>query len=319
MTTAFPSASAPPPGSVPPPAAVETRRVTANGVELNVALAGEGPAVLLLHGFPHTWRVWTHVIDALAPAYRVIAPDLRGFGASERATRGYDAGTLAADAEALLAVLGETSADVVAIDAGTPPAFLLGLQRPGLVRRLVLMESLLGRLAGAEPFLADGPPWWFGFHTALAAPASGASGAADGAAHGLAESVLLGHEAEYVGWFLAQGTLGDGVAPEIRDAFTAAYTGRESLRCAFSYYRALPTSAAQIAAATARSRLTVPTLAIGAHPVGDALARQLAPVADNLTSRLLAETGHIIPLHRPAALLDLLLPFLAPPATTGHP
>lgn len=304
MTTAFP------PAAVPPSVGIETRSVTANGVELNVALAGDGPAVLLLHGFPHTWQVWTRVIGALAPTHRVIAPDLRGFGASQRAADGYDAGTLAADAEALLAELGETSADVVAIDAGTPPAFLLGLQRPALVRRLVLMESLLGRLPGAESFLAAGPPWWFGFHAAPAAPPVPGSTAED-AGYGLAESVLLGHEAEYVGWFLAQGTLGAGVAPEIRDAFAAAYTGRESLRCAFSYYRALPTSAAQIAAATARSRLTVPTLAIGAHPVGDALARQLAPVTDDLTSHLLAETGHIIPLHRPAALLDLLLPFLA--------
>jgi pimeloyl-ACP methyl ester carboxylesterase len=180
------------------------------------------------------------------------------------------------------------------------PAFLLGLRRPDLVRRLVLMESLLGRLPGAEAFLAGGAPWWFGFHTA--------PGTEDGT--GLAETVLAGHEAEYVEWFLAQGTLGEGIEPAIRDAFTAAYTGREALRCAFSYYRALPESAGQIAAETARSRLTVPTLAIGAHPVGDALARQLAPVADDVTAHLLDRTGHIVPLHRPAALLDLLLPFL---------
>jgi pimeloyl-ACP methyl ester carboxylesterase len=275
--------------------AVDIRRVTANGVRLNVAVAGQGPAVLLLHGFPHTWRLWTDVLDDLAARHRVIAPDLRGFGASEHAPGGYDAGTLAADAEALLAALGETSADVVAIDAGTPPAFLLALRRPDLVRRLVLMESLLGRLPGAEDFLAGGPPWWFGFH----------------AVPGLAESVLLGHEAEYVEWFLNQGTLGAGVRPEIRDAFTAAYTGREALRCAFSYYRELPASAAQIAEATAQSRLTVPTLAIGAYPVGPALARQLSPVTDDLTEHLLPDTGHIIPLHRPAELLGLLRPFLA--------
>jgi pimeloyl-ACP methyl ester carboxylesterase len=254
--------------------AVDIRRVTANGVRLNVAVAGQGPAVLLLHGFPHTWRLWTDVLDDLAARHRVIAPDLRGFGASEHAPGGY----------------------VVAIDAGTPPAFLLALRRPDLVRRLVLMESLLGRLPGAEDFLAGGPPWWFGFH----------------AVPGLAESVLLGHEAEYVEWFLNQGTLGAGVRPEIRDAFTAAYTGREALRCAFSYYRELPASAAQIAEATAQSRLTVPTLAIGAYPVGPALARQLSPVTDDLTEHLLPDTGHIIPLHRPAELLDLLRPFLAP-------
>ncbi|MEU5183475.1 alpha/beta fold hydrolase [Streptomyces longwoodensis] len=274
----------------------ELRRVPANGVELNVALAGSGPAVLLLHGFPHTWEVWTDVMAGLSGRHRVIAPDLRGFGASGRAASGYDAAGLAEDAAALLAALGVSSAAVVGIDAGTAPAFLLALRRPGLVRRLVVMESLLGRLPGAEDFLADGPPWWFGFHSA---------------APGLAETVLEGHEDAYVDWFLNAGTLGDGVRPALRDAFVRAYTGREALRCAFLYYRALPESAAQIERAVATARLTVPTMALGARPVGAALERQLRPFTDDLTGHVIEDCSHIIPLHRPRALLTLLRPFLA--------
>ncbi len=274
----------------------ELRRVPVNGVELNVALAGSGPAVLLLHGFPHTWELWTDVMADLSGRYRVIAPDLRGFGASSRAATGYDAGTLAGDAEALLAALGVRSAAVAGIDAGAAPAFLLALRRPDLVRRLVVMESLLGTLPGAEEFLAGGPPWWFGFHSA---------------APDLAETVLPGHEAAYVDWFLHAGTLGDGVRPALRDAFVRAYTGRRALSCAFSYYRALPESAAQIERAVAAARLTVPTLALGARPVGAALERQLRPVADDLTGHVIEDCGHIIPLHRPHALLVLLHPFLA--------
>lgn len=266
-------------------------RVEANGIEINVADAGEGPAILLLHGFPHTWRLWSAVIPHLARDHRVLAPDLRGLGATTRADGGYDAANLAVDAEALLDALGEPTAAVVGIDAGTPPAFLLALRRPERVRRLVLMESLLGRLPGAEAFLAGGPPWWFGFH----------------AVPGLAETVLAGHEADYIGWFLDAGTRGRGVAPEIREHFAAAYTGRESLRCAFEHYRAMPTSAAQIAEA---GRLTVPTLAIGAHPVGDALANQLRPIADDLTAHLVEDCGHIIPLDRPDVLVPLLTSFL---------
>src|SRR5690606_38987594 len=162
----------------------------------------------------------------------------------------------------LLATLGVSSAAVVAIDAGTTPAFLLALRRPGLVRRLVVMESLLGRLPGAEDFLADGPPWWFGFHSA---------------ASGLAETVLEGRE----------------------DAFVRAYTGRQALSCAFSYYRALPESVVQIEQAVATARLTVPTMALGARPVGAALERQLRPVTDDLTGHVIEDCGHIIPLHRP--------------------
>ncbi|KUL63837.1 alpha/beta fold hydrolase [Streptomyces sp. NRRL S-1521] len=274
----------------------ELRRIPVNGVELNVALAGSGPAVLLLHGFPHTWELWTGVMAELAVRHRVIAPDLRGFGASGRAAAGYDAGALADDAETLLAALDESSAAVVGIDAGVAPAFLLALRRPGLVRRLVVMESLLGRLPGAEDFLADGPPWWFGFHSA---------------ASGLAETVLEGHEDAYVDWFLRAGTLGDGVRPAVRDAFVRAYTGRQALSRAFSHYRALPESAAQIERAVATARLTVPTMAVGARPIGAALERQLRPVADDLTGHVIEDCGHIIPLHRPRALLALLLPFLA--------
>ncbi|MFE4998244.1 alpha/beta fold hydrolase [Streptomyces mirabilis] len=280
---------------------VALRQVKANGVELNVALAGEGPAVLLLHGFPHTWQLWTHVLDELAGRYRVIAPDLRGCGASARTAGGYDAGTLAADAEALLDALGETSAAVVGIDAGTPPAFLLAMRRPDLVRRLVVMESLVGRLPGAEEFLAHGAPWWFGFHSAP----------------GLAESVLTGHEDRYIDWFLDAGTLGQGVDPAVRDAFVHAYTGTEALRCAFSYYRALPESSRQIQEAVRTARLTVPTMAIGAHPVGSALEQQLRPVTDHLSGHVIENCGHIIPLHRPDRLLALLEPFLAPAGSTG--
>ncbi|MFE9995305.1 alpha/beta fold hydrolase [Streptomyces avermitilis] len=272
----------------------ELRRVSVNGVELNVALAGKGPAVLLLHGFPHTWELWTDVMAGLSERYRVIAPDLRGFGASTRAKTGYDAGSLADDAAALLETLGAAPAAVVGIDAGTPPALLLALRRPGLVRRLVVMESLLGRLPGAESFLADGAPWWFGFH----------------AVPGLAETVLEGNEARYLDWFLDTGTLGEGVRPAVRDAFVRAYTGREALRCAFSYYRALPVSATQIERAFDTARLTVPTMAVGSHPVGAALERQLRPFADDLTGHLVEDCGHIIPLHRPDALLALLHPFL---------
>ncbi|WP_308165977.1 alpha/beta hydrolase [Actinomadura sp. NEAU-AAG7] len=269
-----------------------TRRVAANGIEFNVAVAGDGPAVLLLHGFPHTWRLWTEVITALAGRHRVIAPDMRGTGGTARAPDGYDAATLAADAEALLDALGEPAAAVAGIDAGAPPAFLLAMRRPERVRRLVLMESLLGRLPGAEGRPA---PWWFGFHSVP----------------GLAETVLAGHEAEYVDWFLDSGTRARDVPRPIRDAFVSAYTGPDALRCAFSYYRALPASARQIQDAADAHRLTVPTMAVGAHPVGDVLERQLRPLADDLTGHVVEDCGHIIPLDRPDVLIPLMRSFLA--------
>nr|WP_245757663.1 alpha/beta hydrolase [Amycolatopsis xylanica] len=276
-------------------AQVELRRIATNGINATVAVAGAGPAVVLLHGFPHTWQVWSEIIGPLSEHYRVIAPDLRGFGASTRAPDGYDAATLSADLAGILDALAEPTAAVVAIDAGVQVAALLALRRPGRIRRLVLMEAVLGSLPGAEEFLAAGPPWWFGFH----------------AVPGLAETVLTDHEASYIDWFLTAGTLGRGLPPDIRDAFVNAYTGTDALRCAFAFYRALPTTALQIGAAVADNRLTMPTLAIGAHPVGAALEQQLRPITDDLTAHVIPDCGHIIPLDRPRELLDLLTPFLA--------
>src|SRR4051794_23568732 len=115
--------------------------VSANGIEINVAIAGEGPAILLLHGFPHTWRVWAEIIPALSSTRWVIAPDLRGLGGTPRAIDGYDAGTLAEDARALLDALGIATAEVAALDLGVPPAVLLALHHPDRVTRLVVMEA----------------------------------------------------------------------------------------------------------------------------------------------------------------------------------
>ena len=183
----------------------------------------------------------------------------------------------------------------MALDASVPAAFLLAMRHPGRIRRLALMESLLPPLSGAERFLAAGPPWWFGFHGAA----------------GLAETVLVGHEGEYLDWFLRTGTFdGRGIDEHIRNAFVTAYEGRDSLRCGFEYYRAGPTNARLVGEAVADARLTVPTLVLGGNSVGDALSRQLGHVADDLTSHLIPECGHIIPLDQPNALVDLVLPFL---------
>ena len=274
---------------------VELRQVEANGIAINVAVSGAGPPVLLLHGWPHTWRLWTYVIPGLAARHRVIAPDLRGLGDSTKAIDGYDANGLADDTAALLDALGEPEATIVGIDAGAAPAFMLAMRQPHRVRRLVLMESLIGVLPGAEDFLKAGPPWWFGFH----------------AVPQLAETVLVGHEAEYVDFFLKIGTAqGRGVDPGVRDAFVSAYTGEEALRCGFAYYRAMPTNAQQIRQAVDAGRLTVPTMAVAGGSVGDALHQQLSPITDDLVARRIDNCGHLIPLEQPGALVDVMTPFL---------
>src|SRR6185437_10314176 len=117
------------------------RPVTANGTRFHVAEAGEGPLVLLLHGFPQFWWTWRFQLPALAAAgFHVVAPDLRGYGASDKPPRGYDLPTLSADVAALVRALGEQDAVVVGHDWGGLLAWTMAALHPRSVRRLVVLS-----------------------------------------------------------------------------------------------------------------------------------------------------------------------------------
>lgn len=87
--------------------------VPLENVALSVSVEGNGPAVVLLHGFPHTRQLWDPIIPALAEHLTVIAPDLRGLGNSSRPDTGYTAADVAGDSTSLLERLGIEKADVV--------------------------------------------------------------------------------------------------------------------------------------------------------------------------------------------------------------
>jgi pimeloyl-ACP methyl ester carboxylesterase len=118
------------------------RDVSANGVRLHAAEAGEGPLVLLLHGFPQFWWAWRAQLTGLAAAgFRVVAPDLRGYGASDKPPRGYDLPTAAEDAAAVVRALGETEAVVVGSDWGGLVGWTMAALHPRSVRRLVVLGA----------------------------------------------------------------------------------------------------------------------------------------------------------------------------------
>lgn len=114
------------------------REVSANGARFHVAELGEGPAVLLLHGFPTFWWTWRHLlVDLAAAGYRAIAMDLRGFGGSDHPPHGYDPMTLSADGAAVLRSLGESEATVIGHGWGGLGAWTMAAFEPELVRRIV--------------------------------------------------------------------------------------------------------------------------------------------------------------------------------------
>jgi pimeloyl-ACP methyl ester carboxylesterase len=121
---------------------VEHRRVAVDGVELHVAEAGQvgAPPLLLLHGWPQHWWSWRRMIGPLAERHRVIAPDLRGWGWSDAPPGDYAKHTFVADMVALLDAEGLEQVDVIGHDWGGWTGFLLALEHPHRVRRLVGLD-----------------------------------------------------------------------------------------------------------------------------------------------------------------------------------
>ncbi|GAB3474471.1 alpha/beta fold hydrolase [Nocardiopsis coralliicola] len=123
----------------------ENRSVgVADGVELNAAVGGDGPAVVLLHGFPQTHLMWRHVAPMLAERHTVVCPDLRGYGASGKpaaATAGtYSKRTMAGDVIALADALGLDRFAVVGHDRGAHVAFRAGLDHPDRVGHVGILD-----------------------------------------------------------------------------------------------------------------------------------------------------------------------------------
>jgi pimeloyl-ACP methyl ester carboxylesterase len=206
------------------------RDVSANGVRLHVAEAGTGPLVLLLHGFPEFWWSWRHQLVGLADAgFRVVAPDLRGYGASDKPPRGYDAVTLAADVAGLVRALGERDAMIVGHDWGGLLAWTTGTLHPRVVRRLAVLAAphprrLRNALVTDPRGQLRASRYAFGFQ-----------------APRLAESLLTRNDAEYVGTLFERWS-----APAWRrseDYAEAVRRCREAVRipktahCALEYYR----------------------------------------------------------------------------------
>jgi epoxide hydrolase 4 len=112
-------------------------------VRLHYVEAGEGPLVLLLHGFPQFWYQWRHQIPALVEAgFRVVAPDMRGYNLSDKppGVKAYRVELLARDVERLILACGERTADVVGHDWGAIAAWIAAMRHPERVEKLAILN-----------------------------------------------------------------------------------------------------------------------------------------------------------------------------------
>ena len=122
---------------------LQHRFVNTNGLRMQFAEQGKGPLVILCHGFPESWYSWRHQIRALADAgYRVVAPDMRGFGRSGRpyAVEAYTQPILVGDIVGLLHALGEETAVIAGHDWGAPVAWNAALMRPDLFPAVIALS-----------------------------------------------------------------------------------------------------------------------------------------------------------------------------------
>jgi pimeloyl-ACP methyl ester carboxylesterase len=122
--------------------ALQHRQVRTNGVRLHCVIDGDGPLVVLLHGFPEFWYSWRHQIPALATRFRVVAPDLRGYNESEKpaGVAAYAMPELVADVEGLVHAFGERDAAIVGHDWGGAVAWSVAMECPAVTRKLAVLN-----------------------------------------------------------------------------------------------------------------------------------------------------------------------------------
>jgi pimeloyl-ACP methyl ester carboxylesterase len=268
---------------------------TVNGTRIHYVRGGQGPTLLLIHGFPQDWYEWRHVMPRLARHFSVVAVDLRGVGGSDAPRGGYDAAGLAQDLAELLDVLGGGPAHVVGHDVGGWVAYALARLHPATTRGVIVMETLIPGIQPADAPDVEVPLWHGEFHMVPDLP----------------EALVHGRAATYFRYFFEIGTVDRTCVTDAEiEHYAAAYGDLEHLRAAFEMYRAIPDNAGFNTTNT--GDVDVPLLLVGGEhvfgPVMPPLARRLrAEYGWTDTRSAIVEGGrHYLPDERPSEVADLI-------------
>src|SRR5712664_1455981 len=273
---------------------ISSRTAEVGGVTLHYLTAGHGPAVILLHGYTQTSRMWRPIMPRLAEKFTVIAPNLPGIGDSSIPKDGLDIKTAAIRIHALAKSLGVQKAEVVGHDIGLMVAYAYAAQYPTETEKLAVMDAFLPGVEGWESVYNNPNIWHFRFHGPTP------------------EALVSGRERTYFAYFwndfAADKTRSLPAAD--REAYVAAYSRPGRMRAGWAYFAAFQQTAKDFAQ-LAQTKLAFPVLAIGGEKsLGEVLGHQMRLVATDVTVVVLKDSGHWVMEERPNETTDALIKFL---------
>src|SRR5271167_3886416 len=273
---------------------VASRTSQVDGLKLHYLTAGHGPAVILLHGYTQTSRMWRPIIPLLAAKFTVIAPDLPGIGDSAIPADGLDMKTAAIRVHALVKSLGVEKARVVGHDIGLMVAYAYAAQFPTQTEKLVVMDAFLPGVDGWEAVYNNPGIWHFRFNGPTP------------------EALVRGREKTYFDYFWNDFAADKTHAlPEAdRVAYAAAYARPGRMHAGWAYFVSFQ-QAAKDFAELSKTKLTMPVMAIGGEKAnGTLLGEQMKIVATDATMVVLKDCGHWVMEERPKETTDALMKFL---------
>jgi pimeloyl-ACP methyl ester carboxylesterase len=274
-------------------------KATVNGVRYHYLLhKGSGPVVVLLHGWGSTSYMWRSVMPRLSEAgYTVLAPDLRGFGDTDKPLAGYEKTNVAKDIHDLVAALQlGPQVNVFGHDMGGMVAYAYAAQFRDQVLTLSILDVPLPGIEPWQDLLKSDRVWHFRFF-----------GNRD-----VAERLIVDREKVFLSWFHNSEAVNAGAfTDEVENVYARKYSAPGALRGGFEYYRAFPLDV--IANQEfAKSKLTIPVLGIGgAGSFGPIIGEHLKHVANDVRAVQIEGAGHWVAEEQPDATANALLQFLA--------
>jgi pimeloyl-ACP methyl ester carboxylesterase len=275
------------------------------GVKLHYWLGGDpnGPPVLLWHGFLGTSYSWHKVMPLLVEAgYRVLVPDMRGYGDSDKPAgiEGYDGLALAEEFRLLIRTIGFGSGSPITIaahDMGAPPALLWAATYPEEISGLVyievpvMLQPVLEKIITYTPdAMAQGSMWWWVLPLAPGVP----------------EILMVGKEREFLNWFYKgpHVAVTHAISPESINEYLRTFAGTEGVLGALGVYRAAFKTIAQTALLTS-NKVKIPVVALGGEKgLGALVGKFVSMVASNVQSEVIPSCGHFIPEECPDAVVE---------------